>query len=550
MPHPNFVVITRAKSLNYLRDYVSLPKSYGTPAYYEREDIQEIMAAVKENLRELDNRSHFLESLRNKPVLIKPNLVAVFHQFGFKDEDYPESTDPRVIDAIVEFIKPYAKEILIVESSGRGVPTRASFKIAGYDRLAKHHNIRLVPLEEQPVRRYILPKARVMKEIIVPALFHDVITGNAFYISVPKLKTNLYTGVTLGFKNAMGLIPYNLRQRNHNYRINEKLVDMFYLFKPNLVVIDGIVGGEGNTPAPVDPVDSQVIISGTNSVETDRVATRIMAHDPDAIKLISHATQLGFGDPSVQIIGEEPRIPFRPAIRDLFSVAFRDQYPNVKVFIGHSLNNAPHFDSPSQLDALSNQELFRISTACDGGCVPAIITAFEYIRYMGHSTDFSLNLFIGSGIKIGQEIYFVDHTGKKYTISMLQHLPGKSLAMGSCTQFAQSFASIYIDGCMPKPTDSIFALFKLLKLPNLVLKPFKNKQLGRYLVALLKTWRIRTKLIRKGIWLDCPLDPRDTLFEPRTLSEIEKTQDIIEWPFPPMSAQQKKEFLKLERPEF
>lgn len=318
------VSITQAPALDFQQDYVSLPKNYGSEEYYARDDIKAIYQAIKSNLNKLNAKLNFLETLKGKKVIIKPNLVIVFHKFGLVKDDYPESTDPRVIDAIIHYIKPYAKEIVIAESSGRGMPTRASFKIAGYDRLAKYHGITLIPLEEQPVTRYILPKATVMKEILLPKIFQDVITGKAFYISVPKMKTNLYTGVTLGFKNAMGLIPYNLRQRNHNYLINEKLVDMLYLFKPNLVIIDGIVGGEGNTPAPVDPVDSRIIISGNNSVETDRVATRIMGFNPDEIKLISHATAMGFGDPDVEIIGEEPIIPFRPAIRNIFSKAFRD----------------------------------------------------------------------------------------------------------------------------------------------------------------------------------------------------------------------------------
>ncbi len=94
------------------------------------------------------------------------------------------------------------------------------------------------------------------------------------------MKTNLYTGVTLGFKNAMGCLSYNLRQRNHNHAIDQKLVDMLHLFKADLVIIDGIVGGEGNCPAPVEPVQSRVIISGNHSVETDRVAIRMMGFDP------------------------------------------------------------------------------------------------------------------------------------------------------------------------------------------------------------------------------------------------------------------------------
>ena len=87
----------------------------------------------------------------------------------------------------------------------------------------------------------------------------------------------------------MGTIPYNLRLRNHNHAIDQKLVDMLHLFKPDLVVIDGLVGGEGNCPAPVEPVQSGVIVSGNHAVETDRVATRMMGFDPKQIALIAHS---------------------------------------------------------------------------------------------------------------------------------------------------------------------------------------------------------------------------------------------------------------------
>jgi len=276
----NYVVISQARPMNYRRDYVSLPANYGTDQYYRREDVRSIIELVEQNLSLLDEKTGFTEKLKNKKVVIKPNLVMVVHDAGFKDREYPESTDPRVMDAIIIFLKKYTSDIVIVESSGRGMPTRASFRISGLDRVARHHGLGILALEEQPVDRYILPKAKVMKEIIVPRIFSEVAAGRAFYISVPKMKTNLYTGVTLGFKNAMGTITYNLRQRNHNYCIDQKLVDMLYLFRPHLTIIDGIVGGEGNCPAPVEPVDSQVIISGTNSVETDRVATRMMGFDP------------------------------------------------------------------------------------------------------------------------------------------------------------------------------------------------------------------------------------------------------------------------------
>ena len=70
------------------------------------------------------------------------------------------------------------------------MPTRGSFAVAGIDRLARYHGAECIALEEQPTLRYILPQASVQKEVIVPAIFAEVITGQAFFVSLPKMKTN------------------------------------------------------------------------------------------------------------------------------------------------------------------------------------------------------------------------------------------------------------------------------------------------------------------------------------------------------------------------
>ncbi len=38
-------------------------------------------------------------------------------------------------------------------------------------------------LEEQPTDRYLLPRARIMREIVIPRIFSEVVRGEAFYIS-------------------------------------------------------------------------------------------------------------------------------------------------------------------------------------------------------------------------------------------------------------------------------------------------------------------------------------------------------------------------------
>ncbi|MGB4243741.1 MAG: DUF362 domain-containing protein [Dethiobacteria bacterium] len=537
----NYVVISQARPMNYRRDYVSLPANYGTDQYYRREDVRSIIELVEQNLSLLDEKTGFTEKLKNKKVVIKPNLVMVVHDAGFKDREYPESTDPRVMDAIIIFLKKYTSDIVIVESSGRGMPTRASFRISGLDRVARHHGLGILALEEQPVDRYILPKAKVMKEIIVPRIFSEVAAGRAFYISVPKMKTNLYTGVTLGFKNAMGTITYNLRQRNHNYCIDQKLVDMLYLFRPHLTIIDGIVGGEGNCPAPVEPVDSQVIISGTNSVETDRVATRMMGFDPREIDLMRIADEMGFGDPQVEIIGTEKVTPFRPADPSLVGEWMAEKFPNVKVLVGFTINNAPRVEG---LKA-DNQLMRKMELACRGGCLATTRFAFDMVYYEDRRRDFHLNLILGDGVKEGGKTYYFDRHGKAYSTEEIARLPGKKLAVGSCTKPLAGMVDRHVDGCMTLPNSPHMALHWLSGTFCTVMSP-KNKQLMSLLVGTLQTMMARIKLIRQGQRLDCPMHFDDSIVEPRPLSEEEKEKDYIPWPLPPLTGQEKRQLIKNE----
>ena len=514
------------------RNYVALPREYGSRAYFERPDIQAIYRLVEQNLNTLDERIHFSEHMSGKRVIIKPNLVTVYHQMGLVEEDYPETTDPRLLDAVVAYFKRFTSRLTIAESSGRGVPTRGSYAVAGIDRLARYQGAELIALEEQPTLRYFLPRASFQKEIIVPAILAEIIRGEAFFISVPKLKTNLYTGVTLGIKNAMGLLPLNLRQRGHHYALDQKLVDILQLIKPDLTVIDGLVGGEGNCPAPVDPVDSRVIISGNNCVETDRVAARLMGFDPDSIPLIRAAGAVGFADSQIEIIGEQRVTPFRPADPSLFSATFRQAFPNVCALVGHTLPGAPLVTSPAQC---SPELAHQMEMACRGGCLATTRFAFEMFQREGQRHDFHLVVLIGSGFELAGQRYYLDADGQPYTLAEIQRLPGKKLVVGSCARTAASIANRFIDGCMPFPNSPHAALHRLTGTVCAVTS-FKNRHLIPLLWATLRTCEIRKRLYRAGHRLDCPLPSSHELLEvQRSLTPEEQTMQVVPWEMPPMS---------------
>ena len=529
-PH---VVITTTADMDFRTDYVALPKNYGTPAYFERADVKEIYRTVYRNLDMLDKETGFSKKFAScERLFLKPNLVSVYHKSGMMDIDYPESTDPRVFDAIVSYMKQFQKNIVITESSGKPMPTRNSFKVSGFDRIAKYHNTGLVALETCPVVRYMLPKAEVMKEVYIPEIYKDIIDGKACYVSVPKLKTNIYTGVTLGFKNAMGAIPYALRERNHNYYINKKLADLLYLFKPDLTIIDGIIGGEGNTPAPVDPVDTHVIISGTDPVGTDKIATRIMGIDPDTIPLMIEATKRGFESPDLTISGDEiPTFHFRRANPSLMDEDFLKIFPNMLVLAGHNL---PHAPKVSSLSEVTPELVRKLELACDGGCVNALRSGYEYVIYAPEkNTKLPVVIVIGGGIEIDGKRYWFDRNAKAYEEAEIRAMKDPILTVGNCAARLEDVAAHKTSGCC-KPSAHMLAATGSMKIAFPLLS-VKNKSVLHFGLSAVHMIGSRAISSLRGKWVDCPSEHKDKIYPIPKLSQEQMEMDYIPWPLPSMT---------------
>jgi hypothetical protein len=367
--------------------------------------------------------------------------------------------------------------------------------------------------------------------MVIPRLFSEVLRGEAFYFSIPKMKTNLYTGVTLSAKNSMGILSYNLRQQSHHYALDQKLVDISYLLQPDLVLIDGIVGGEGNCPAPVEPVLSRVIVSGNHSLETDRVAARLMGFNPAEIPLIRIADENGFGDPLVQVIGEEKITPYRPADPSLLGAWMQANFPNVRVLIGHSRNGAAH--SFAQ-DGGGADALCRLECACRGGCQAVTRYAFDMLFYEGKKRDVHLTLVLGAGVDLGGIPRYYDARGNAYSVAEIAKLEGKKVAIGACARGLKGAVDRHIDGCMPYPNAAHMLLHQASGTLCTVISP-RNRYLLPALLATLQVCQRRKALLRSGQRIDVPLPQANTYPEPREFSPDERQRAFLFEPFPPLA---------------
>ena len=538
----NAVVITKAPALNYFHNNVVLPYDYGTPSYDERADVKAIKATVRKSLDDLDRETGWKAQFKGKKILIKPNLVFVTPQGAYKyDYAIPQTTDPRVFDAAMEVLDEIVDDIVIGE--GSGMVTWAYAHMAGYDRIAKHYNCKLVYFEEMATDRYFCPKAEVGQEVYVPKIISEVIKGERLYVSVPKMKTNIYTGVTLGFKNAMGTFSCNMRYRNHTWQIDKKLSDLLYLFKPDLTVVDGIIGGCGNTPGPNFPVIVDKIVTGTNSVEVDRVVTEMMGFDPTKNKLLIEAGKRGFGDPKVKVVGEKEITPFIPAEQSLLTPRFEHNWPGVRYFVGHTNDRAPKLTSLQT----SHEFACEMEATCGGGCVASLGTTYEVL--FGSKTypitkRRKLNIIVGNGAEYNGTKYWLDRDGKAYSLEDLKKLPGITYVCGECSAPAKDAATpgFWIRGC-GEVNNLAFRL--LIAMMPSIPGQFDLNNLHIILFGFIRKYFVKLFMAAKGTPTEPNFDAyNDGLFTIPELAAKNLDCDWIEAPVPPLTKEQRIEAVK------
>ncbi|MGY5876390.1 MAG: DUF362 domain-containing protein, partial [Candidatus Thorarchaeota archaeon] len=115
-------------------------------------------------------------------------------------------------------------------------------------------------------------------------------------ISVPTMKTHLLTNITIAMKNMYGTFPQENKAKYHRFGINDVIYDVNNAFTPNLVIIDGTIGGEAWGPLSCRPLNYRTVIVSNDVVAADAVACQLMGFDPMSVDHIKTAHEKGLGD--------------------------------------------------------------------------------------------------------------------------------------------------------------------------------------------------------------------------------------------------------------
>ena len=114
-----------------------------------------------------------------------------------------------------------------------------------------------------------------------------------YIVSLPKLKTHHWVGVTLSLKNMFGIVPgccYGWPKNVlHWAGITPSILDINSTVRPDFAIVDGIIGMEGNGPIQGSPKASGVLILGDDPVAVDATCARVMGLDPERIDYLAKA---------------------------------------------------------------------------------------------------------------------------------------------------------------------------------------------------------------------------------------------------------------------
>ncbi|MDD1732082.1 MAG: hypothetical protein CG440_453 [Methanosaeta sp. NSM2] len=205
---------------------------------------------------------------KNDKVLVKVNIC------GGVPEKMATFTSIDVADALADLIISAGGKPIFADADMIWVKFWPAARDSGYVDWAKKKGVDLVNLSETEIVHFDFgPKSALGIEKVSRELIEaDVI------ISVPTMKTHLLTGVTLAMKNMYGTFPDIDKAKFHKKGIEETILEVNTAFTPNLVIIDGSVGGEAIGPLSATPVNFQTIIASSNVVTADSIACQLMGY--------------------------------------------------------------------------------------------------------------------------------------------------------------------------------------------------------------------------------------------------------------------------------
>lgn len=230
----------------------------------------------------LERWSHRLPADLATRIVIKPNLNNDLVALS------GNCTDLRVLDALCGDLRRRGyTDITVADGSNVGIARRgiSTFRRLHVDSLKVRHGVKLVDLNTDTGSTVVLYDGAHPQVA-------DTILNAGFLISVPKVKTHAEAQLSCAMKNWVG-ICVGQDKRHMHYNLAKNIFGINEVVQPDLILVDGLVGMEGNGPGDGEPFRFGQLAMSDDAFVNDVVMARLVGLAWDEVPYLVHAVQGG-----------------------------------------------------------------------------------------------------------------------------------------------------------------------------------------------------------------------------------------------------------------
>jgi uncharacterized protein (DUF362 family) len=221
-------------------------------------------------------------SVKGLRVFLKPNVVE------YEAGTVINTNALVVAGAAAAFLKAGAREVVVGEGPGHRRDIEYLLVSTGlYDHL-KEMRIRFVDLNHDDVRS--VPLRSHFTGLSALALPIELLQSDVI-VSMPKLKTHHWAGMTASMKNFFGVLPGAVygwpKNILHVKGIANSILDLNATVAPHFTIVDAVVAMEGDGPIMGTPRNIGFIAMGQDLVAVDATCARIIGLNPDRVPYLA-----------------------------------------------------------------------------------------------------------------------------------------------------------------------------------------------------------------------------------------------------------------------
>jgi len=213
-----------------------------------------------------------------RKIVIKTNMAYAPERIAYFEGRRRELVDDAVMRAVLRFLRKRSSAQLMVADIFYNQPEEINCMP-----ILDEFGVEFINANEPPFRIYEVPGGGLMfSRYKLNSCFADADA----VVSVAKMKTHAFMGVTLCLKNLFGLTPLQLHNRPRSYfhhiiRLSYVLPDLGLITRPCLNIIDALVG-QSRREWHGDGRICNALIAGDHVIATDVCGAWLMGHDPSA----------------------------------------------------------------------------------------------------------------------------------------------------------------------------------------------------------------------------------------------------------------------------